>query len=304
MVYTITFSPSIDYLVYLRDEFRPGAMNRMQKDAFYYGGKGINVSQVLLGLGVDNTALGFTAGFTGREIEDGLNRLGCKTDFVHLSRGHSRINIKLKAGEESEINATSPDVNGEELNALYEKLSGLSEEDILVIAGAVPENLPDDLIAYCIEHLPSDKIRVVVDTSGDALFNILPYHPFLIKPNHIELSELFNEEFNPSDREGIAKAAGLLQQKGARNVLVSLASEGALLVTETGQMFAREAPHGIVKNSVGSGDSMVAGFIAGYLERSDYEDAFIMGLAAGSASAFIEGLASGDEIRQMYRLLR
>lgn len=304
MVYTITFSPSIDYLVYLRDEFRPGAMNRMIKDAIYYGGKGVNVSQVLLGLGVENTALGFVAGFTGREIEEGLNKIGCKTDFIHLRRGHSRINIKLKAGQESEINAIGPDVDGEALNKLYEKLSGLSKEDILVIAGAVPENFPEDLIAYCIEHLPSEEIRFIVDTSGTALFSILPYHPFLIKPNHIELSELFNEEFNPSDRDAIVKAAKILQQKGARNVLVSLASEGAFLVTETGQVFSREAPRGLVKNSVGSGDSMVAGFIAGFLEQSDYEDAFIMGLAAGSASAFVEGLASGDEIRQMYRLLR
>ncbi|MCR5791187.1 MAG: 1-phosphofructokinase [Lachnospiraceae bacterium] len=304
MIYTLTFSPSIDYLVYLRDEFKPGRMNRMKKDAIYYGGKGVNVSQVLNGLEVESTALGFVAGFTGREIEEGLQRLGCRTDFVHLKNGHSRINIKLKADEESEINAIGPMVDAEAIDALYEKIGKIRSEDMLVIAGAVPENMSENMPAYIIEHLQSQNTRFIVDTSGDALMNILPYHPFLIKPNHVELSELFNEEFNPSDRDAIVNAAKHLQQKGARNVLVSLAGEGAVLLTEDGHVYAKQAPHGIVRNSVGSGDSMVAGFIAGYMEKRDFEDAFVMGLAAGSASAFVEGLACGDEIRQLYRLIR
>ena len=304
MIYTLTFSPSIDYLVYLRNEFEAGRINKMVKDAIYYGGKGVNVSQVLLGLSADNTALGFVAGFTGREIEEGLKRMGCKTDFVHLQNGHSRINIKLKTNVESEINASSPFVDSDALEELYKKIEKVGEEDILVIAGNVPDNLPKKMLAFIIEHLRSDKTKVVIDTSSDSLLEILPYHPFLIKPNHIELSELFNETFNPSDTKGIVSAARQLQEKGARNVLISLGAEGAILYAENGNVYSRQAPRGSVVNSVGSGDSMVAGFIAGYLEKGDLEDAFVMGIAAGSASAFVEGLATGDEIRQLYRLIR
>ncbi len=304
MIYTLTFSPSIDYLVFLRDEFEPGKMNRMVKDGIYYGGKGVNVSQVLHGLSVENIALGFVAGFTGREIEDGLTRAGLTTDFVHLKRGHSRINIKLKTGKESEINAISPEIDSEAAEELYRRMENIKSGDILVIAGSMPDNLPRNMLPYIIEHLGDRDTRLVADICGDALSNILPYHPFLIKPNHIELSELFNEEFSEKDTERIITAARHLQDKGARNVLVSLGAEGALLLTEEGTVYKRPAPKGLVVNSVGSGDSMVAGFIAGYLERQDYEDAFVMGLAAGSASAFVEGLASGEEIRQLYRLIR
>ena len=304
MIYTLTFSPSIDYLVFLRNEFEAGRINRMVKDAIYYGGKGVNVSQVLWGLSVENTALGFVAGFTGKEIEAGLNRLGCKTDFVHLKNGHSRINIKLKTSLESEINAVGPTVDSQACEELYKKIEAIGEDDILVVAGAVPDNFPKNFLPYVIEHLQSLSTKFIIDTGGDALLEILPYHPFLIKPNHTELCAPFNEDYNPSDIKGLTGAAKHLQEKGARNVMISLGAEGAVLVTEDGQVYSRQAPGGNVVNSVGSGDSMVAGFIAGYLNREDYEDAFVMGIAAGSASAFLEGLASGDEIRQLYRLIR
>ncbi len=303
MIYTLTYSPSVDYLVYL-DELEPGKLNMMKRDAIFYGGKGVNVSQVLWGLGIENTALGFVAGFTGQEIETGLNRLGCRTDFVHLKEGHSRINIKVKAREESEINAVGPRVDDESLEKLYEKLGKIERDDMLVLAGRTPKGVPEDMFARLIEKLPYRETKVIVDTTGHMLLNMLPYHPFLIKPNHIEVSELFNEQFSPMDTDRLVWAANKLQEKGARNVMISLAAEGAMLVTEEGKVYIRKAPNGTAVNSVGAGDSMVAGFIAGYLEMHNYEDAFVMGLAAGSASTFQEGLAKGDEIKQLYRLIR
>ncbi|MCR5107480.1 MAG: 1-phosphofructokinase [Lachnospiraceae bacterium] len=304
MIYTLTFSPSIDYVVYLESGFVNGRINRMSHDDIFYGGKGVNVSQVLWELGVENTALGFVAGFTGREIEEGLNKKGVRTDFVHLKNGRSRINIKLKAGEESEINAKSPRIDASDINELFEKIDRITDKDVLVLAGAVPENIDRNMPAHIIERLSDKRTRVVVDTQGESLFNILPYRPFLIKPNHIELSELFNENFSTSDIGRIEDAARKLQSNGARNVLVSMEGEGALLVTEDGRVLRRQAPMGMVKNSVGAGDSMVAGFLTGYLENHDFEDAFVMGIAAGSATCFTEGLASGNEIRDLYRLIR
>ncbi|MCR4924592.1 MAG: 1-phosphofructokinase [Lachnospiraceae bacterium] len=304
MIYTLTFSPSIDYYVYLDTEFVKGRMNRMSSDEIYYGGKGVNVSQVLLGLGVDNTALGFVAGFTGREIEEGLRAKGLKTDFVHLRNGRSRINIKLKSDVESEINAKSPRIDASDMTALLEKIDNIGKDDILVIAGSLPDDLDRNLPMHIIERLSSRETKVIADTQGESLYKILSYRPFLVKPNHIELSELFNEEFSPNDRGRIEDAAKKLQMNGARNVLVSMGSEGALLVTEDRKVYSAEAPNGMVRNTVGSGDSMIAGFITGFMENNDFEDAFIMGIAAGSATAFSDGLATGDEIRDLYRLIR
>ena len=304
MIYTMTISPSIDYVVWLDHEFESGKLNLMRDNAFFYGGKGVNVSQVLLGLGVENTALGFVAGFTGDEIEQGLKRMGCLTDFVKLKEGNSRINIKVKASSESEINAQGPHIDDESLSQLFLKLRNIGAEDILVLAGRVPREMPENMFARFMEQLESEDTKVVVDTSGENLVNTLPYHPFLIKPNHDELGALFNEQFSPFDKDRIVEAAFLLQEKGARNVMVSLASEGAILVTESGQVINRPAPSGVVRNSVGAGDSMVAGFLAGYMQSRDYEDAFCMGLAAGSATAFMDGLASGNEIRELYRFIR
>ena len=304
MIYTLTISPSIDYVVSLDHEFETGKINITSREQFFYGGKGVNVSQVLLSLAVDNTALGFVAGFTGNEIEAGLSRMGIRTDFVKLRDGCSRINVKLKAATESEINAQGPHIDDVALMELYDKLKQLTAGDILVLAGRVPKNMPENMFATMIEQLSSEQVKIVVDTTGENLVNTLAYHPFLIKPNHIELGQLFNLEFSPFDKEGICEAAKHLQAMGARNVLVSLASEGAMLLTEDGKIYNRPAPDGVVRNSVGAGDSMVAGFLAGYLESGSYEDAFCMGLAAGSATAFMDGLAGAEEIRELYRFIR
>ncbi len=303
MIYTLTYNPSIDYLVTV-DDLQIGKLNRMRKDTYLYGGKGVNVSQVLKELGIDNTALGFVAGFTGREIEEGLRKLGINTDFVHLPEGHSRINIKFHGIEETEVNAPGPFVDAVSMRALRDKIAQIGSDDILVLAGASTANMENDTFASFISELPYRDTKVILDTNGEALINALCYHPFLIKPNLFELSELFHEEFVTSDTNGIANAAKRLQDKGARNVLISMGEDGAILVTEDGRIMSRPAPAGIVVNSVGSGDSMVAGFLAGYLENQNLEDALCLGVCAGSASAFNEGFAKGDEIMQLYRLAR
>ncbi len=303
MIYTLTYNPSIDYLVTV-DDLQIGKLNRMRKVTYLYGGKGVNVSQVLKELGIDNTALGFVAGFTGSEIEAGLQKMGISTDFVHLPEGHSRINIKFVGIEETEVNAPGPFVDAVSMRALRDRISQIGSEDILVLAGAANANMESDAFATFISELPYRDTKVILDTNGEALVNALCYHPFLIKPNINELSELFHEEFSPSDTNGIANAGRKLQDKGARNVLVSLGQDGAILVTEDDRVIQRSAPSGIVVNTVGSGDSMVAGFLAGYLENGNMEDALCLGVCAGSASAFNEGFARGDEIMQLYRLAR
>lgn len=303
MIYTLTYNPSIDYLVTV-DGLEVGKLNRMRRASYMYGGKGVNVSQVLKELGIDNTALGFVAGFTGREIEEGLQKMGIKTDFVHLPEGHSRINIKFHGIEETEVNAPGPFVDAVSMRALRDRIRQIGSDDIVVLAGAATANMENDTFATFISELPYRDTKVILDTTGEALVNALCYHPFLIKPNIDELSELFHEEYTASDIQSIVNAARRLQDKGARNVLTSMGEDGAVLITEDGAVYTRSAPAGIVVNSVGSGDSMVAGFLAGYLESNNMEDALCLGVCAGSASAFSEGFASGDEIMQMYRLCR
>ncbi len=303
MIYTLTYNPSIDYLVTV-DSLEIGKLNRMRKDTYMYGGKGVNVSQVLKELGIDNTAMGFVAGFTGREIEEGLQKLGISTNFVHLPEGHSRINIKFHGIEETEVNAPGPFVDAISMRALRDKIATIDKDDILILAGAATANMENDTFASFISDLPYRDTKVILDTNGEALVNALCYHPFLIKPNIEELSELFHEEFSATDIRAITDAAKRLQDKGARNVLTSMGEDGAVLVTEDGHVYTRPAPAGIVVNTVGSGDSMVAGFLAGYLENGNMEDALCLGVCAGSASAFNEGFARGDEIMQLYRLCR
>jgi len=303
MIYTLTYSPTIDYLCYL-DDLNVGRLNRMTRDTFFYGGKGVNVSQVLNNLGFKSVALGFVAGFTGKEIEDGLNRIGIATDFIHLPSGHSRINVKLRAREETEVNAAGPEVGAESLNELFERLSQIGPNDFLILGGRQSRGMSSDMYARVMMNLPYRDTKVVIDTEGEMLLNTLPYGPFLIKPNEKELENLFHKEFSASDPDAIVSAAKQLQKMGARNVLVSLGGDGAILVTEDGRILKRSAPSGVVINTVGAGDSMVAGFVAEYLRSGDYENAFVMGIAAGSESAFREGFATGDEIEQLYRLIR
>jgi 1-phosphofructokinase len=289
MIYTVTFNPALDYIVFL-DGFVPGDINRATRESIYYGGKGINVSNVLNTLGYKTTALGFIAGSTGKAIEEGLASIGINADFIHLPEGNSRINVKVKHGDETEINGQGPVITDEAIQELYEKLDTLTSEDILVLAGSIPNTLPDDIYEKIMARLEGKGIRIVVDATKDLLLNVLKYHPFLIKPNNHELGEMFGKVLKT--KEEIEYYAKELQKKGARNVLISMAGDGAILITEEGEAIQIGTPKGKVVNSVGAGDSMVAGFIAVYLKNGNYADALRSGTAAGSATAFSEGLAS------------
>ena len=300
MIYTVTFNPALDYIVNM-DNLKLGETNRSTSEMILSGGKGINVSIVLKNLGFDNVALGFVAGFTGEEIENGTRKLGITTDFIHLKEGLSRINVKLKASEETEVNGTGPIISEDELNALYGKLENLKKDDILVLAGSVPNTLPQDIYEKIMEMLQDKGIKIVVDATKDLLLNVLKYKPFLIKPNNHELSEIFGLEIKTE--EEIIDYAKKLQDKGARNVLISRASDGAILIAENGDIYKSPAPKGKVVNSVGAGDSMVAGFIAGYLKNNSYEEAFKTGVASGSASAFSKYLAKKEEILEILNTL-
>ena len=293
MVYTVTFNPSLDYVVNL-NEFEAGSVNRSIKEKIFPGGKGINVSIVLKNLGIDNTALGFAAGFTGEEIVKRINEFGCKTDFIKLEDGFSRINVKLKAEKESEINGCGPEISNEKLEELYEKLDSLSKGDILVLAGSIPGSLSDKIYMDILKRLENRKIKVVVDTTGKSLINVLKYKPFLIKPNNYEMSEIF--EKNIESEEDLIKYGKKLIELGAENVLISRAENGAKKNRKNGEVIVNKAPQGRAVNSVGAGDSMVAGFIAGFIEKEDFDYALKMGIAAGSASAFSEELATKDEV--------
>lgn len=296
MIYTVTFNPAIDYVVWV-EEFSLGQVNRSSREEIQFGGKGINVSVMLKHLGTESCALGFLAGFTGKAIEDDLHRMGIRTDFIHLSQGMTRINVKLKAKEETEINGQGPGISQADFQKLLEQVALLQPGDTLVLAGSIPQSLPDDVYERIIQSLAGKDIQVVVDATRDLLCHVLKYRPFLIKPNHIELGEIFDRTLHTD--EEIRECASLLQQRGARNVLVSMAGDGAILLDETGAFHKIAAPKGKVKNSVGAGDSMVAGFLAGYLQSRDYETALRTGAAAGSATAFSEGLAQRDEVQAL-----
>ena len=298
MIYTVTFNPAIDYVVRLDRELQVGDVNRARGEDCVLGGKGINVSGVLAQLGCESVALGFVAGETGAWLERGLAAQGLKTDFVHLDHGMTRINVKIKAGQETELNGAGPAIPASALHALEEKLDALTESDVLILAGSIPSSMADDAYQKIMEMLDGKGVRIVVDATRDLLMKVLPYHPFLIKPNNHELGEIFGVELKT--RESVVPYAKQLQEKGAQNVLVSMAGEGAVLVAASGEVFEAPAPKGKLINGVGAGDSMVAGFMAGYMEKEDYLHAFHMGIAAGSASAFSENLATREEIASVY----
>lgn len=297
MIYTVTFNPSLDYIVSVED-FRLGLTNRTDSEKMLPGGKGINVSIVLKNLGIESKALGFTAGFTGAEIERVLRETGVQTDFIRIEEGISRINVKLKSIDGTEINGSGPKIGEEKTKQLMQRLDMLGEGDILVLAGSIPSTMPDDIYKLIMKRLAGKGVTVVVDATRDLLVNVLEYHPFLIKPNNHELGEIFNVEL--VTRESVVPYARKLQEMGARNVLVSMAGEGAVLVAENGSVYSSPAPKGILVNGVGAGDSMVAGFLAGWLDDQSYEQAFYMGVAAGSASAFSENLATKEEVKHVY----
>lgn len=297
MIYTVTLNPSIDYIVRL-DELKTGITNRTTSEEYYIGGKGINVSCVLAELGIKSTALGFVAGFTGEAIEKGLKNPKITADFITLKSGISRINIKIKAGEETEINCQGPHIDEEELLNLFDKIDNIQNGDTLIIAGNIPNTLPDDVYERIIERLDGKDVRIVVDATKKLLVNSLKYKPFLIKPNRQELSEIFDTTVKTES--DVVKYAQELQKMGAKNVLISLGGDGALLVDEFGKVHKEGVIKGYkVLNTVGSGDSMVAGFVAGCIDKNDYAYALKLGSACGNATAFLNGLATKDKIDEL-----
>ncbi len=298
MIYTVTFNPSLDYIVSVED-FKLGLTNRTRSELMLPGGKGINVSTVLMNLGIESTALGFVAGFTGDEIVRRLKEMGVKNGFIRIPEGISRINLKLKSIDGTEINGMGPDISSENTQKLMEQLDGLSEGDVLFLSGSIPAAMPDDAYQKIMKRLDGRGVQIAVDATKDLLMNVLEYHPFLIKPNNHELGEIFGVQLKT--REDVVPYGRKLQEKGAVNVLVSMAGEGAVLIDAEGNVHSAPAPEGTLVNGVGAGDSMVAGFMAGWMEKQDYEYAFHMGVSAGSASAFSENLATKEEIEAVYR---
>lgn len=298
MIYTITMNPSLDYFVTV-EHLELGRTNRAASEHILTGGKGLNVSSMLKNLGIDSTALGFAAGFVGEEIIQRIEKQGIHNGLIWLEKGNSRINIKIKNLEGTEINGIGPHIPKKELDKLLECVQKMEQGDFLVLSGSIPAGVPNDIYAKIMCLASGKGVEVIVDATGRLLREALPYHPFLIKPNHHELGDLFGVEIK--ERSEILPYARKLQEEGARNVLVSMASKGALLLSEDGQVFEMDAPKGLLKNSVGAGDSMVAGFLAGWLERQDYEFAFKMGVCTGSASAFSEELATRQEVEDLLR---
>lgn len=296
MIYTVTLSPSIDYVVRM-SSMRFNVTNRTDSEEFYYGGKGINVSQVLGQLDLPSTALGFIAGFTGDAIAAGIGSSMVRTDFIRLNNGFSRINIKIKAGGETEVNGQGPDIPAEALEQLMKKLDAIQDGDILVLAGSIPKSMPDDVYERMLDRVAHKNIMIVVDATKQLLVNSLKNHPFLIKPNRLELSEIFHAEVE--NDQDVEKYARKLQEMGARNVIVSLGRKGAMLVDENGGVHKQGTLKQPVLNTVGAGDSMVAGFIAGYIKTGDYAYALKLGSACGNATSFLPGLATKEKIYEV-----
>ena len=294
MIYTVTFNPAIDYLMQVGD-INFGKTNRSITEEIHFGGKGINVSAVLSELRVETTALGFTAGFTGEALEKAVGEMGVKADFIRLKKGNTRINVKLKGADETEINAAGPHIEEDELNHLFEKLESIKSGDTLILAGSIPASLPKDIYEKIAEKLQNKGIRLVVDATGNLLLKVLKYKPFLIKPNRQELEEIIGKEIKTEDE--LISAANVLKEKGAENVLVSLGSEGAILLDSNGKIYKQSAFKVKAINTVGSGDSMIAGFLAGC--EKGYEYALKLGAAAGAATAALPALATKEKIEEI-----
>lgn len=301
MIYTVTMSPALDYVVDLPD-FKVSEVNRVKNEYIFYGGKGINVSVVLRELGFESQCLGFIAGFTGKELERGISE-ECKvaTNFISVDRGRTRINVKIHSQQETELNGLGPVVEKQDIEKLYQQLDLLQRDDVLVLSGSIPSTMSKSIYCDILEKLNNKGIHIVVDATGELLMSTLKYKPFLIKPNNHELAELFDVELNGLD--DIEKYARKLQSMGARNVLISMAKDGSLLIDEDGQKHQLGVCQGTVKNSVGAGDSMVAGFIAGYLSSMDYQDILKLATAAGGATAFSSGLATKEKIQELLKQL-
>lgn len=303
MIYTVTFNPSLDYTIRM-NTLKLGEINRTEEEVIFPGGKGINVSIVLKNLGTESTAMGFLAGFTGHEIERLLKEKGVKSDFIYLNHGDSRINVKIVPSahaKETAINARGPVIEAEKIQELYGRLDQLKAGDMLVLSGSIPSSMPSDIYMDIMKHLEGRGIDITVDATRQLLAKVLPLHPFLVKPNHHELAELFNVEIRTKD--DVEKYARRMQEMGARNVLVSMAGDGAVLVGESGKAYRLDAPKGKLVNSVGAGDSMVAGFLAGWAKHHNEEEAFRWGVCTGSASAFSTELAAEKEVLALLELI-
>ena len=297
MVYTVTLNPALDYVMKL-GKLRTDDINRTDGEEIYYGGKGINVSVILTQLDIPNTALGFLGGFTGKKLEEMLKSDGISCDFNHLKSGDTRINVKIKADKEIDLNACGPEITEDDMQSFLKKLDGIRDGDYLILAGSIPKTLPDDIYERMLEGVSDRKVNCVVDATGDLLKNVLKYKPFLIKPNHHELGDLFSVEIK--NDEDIVKYSKKLQEMGAKNVLVSMAKDGAMLTDESGNVHKIGNAKGKLVNSVGCGDSMVAGFTAGYINTADYSYALRLGSACGNATAFSEKLATREEIVRVF----
>lgn len=297
MVYTVTLNPALDYVMKLK-ALRTDDINRTDGEEIYYGGKGINVSVILTQLGIPNTALGFLGGFTGKKLEEMLKNDNVSCDFNHLKNGDTRINVKIKADKEIDLNACGPEITKEDMQSFLKKLDGIKSGDYLILAGSIPNTLPDDIYEQILERVGDRNINCVVDATGDLLKNVLKYKPFLIKPNHHELGDLFSVQIKSDD--DIVKYSKKLQEMGAKNVLVSMAKDGAMLTDENGCVHKIGNAKGKLINSVGCGDSMVAGFTAGYIKTADYSYALRLGSACGNATAFSEKLATREEIERVF----
>lgn len=300
MVYTVTFNPALDYVMNV-EKLSTDDINRTESEELYYGGKGINVSAILSRLNIPTVALGFTAGFTGKKLKEMMDDDGIKNDFTELNSGFTRINVKVKFGKELDINANGPEITADKIKELFLKLKKLNDGDYLVLAGSVPASLPDDLYSIILEELSGKNINIVVDTTGNQLLNVLKYKPFLIKPNHHELGEIFGQKMDTAEK--ITEYAKKLQEMGAVNVLVSRGGDGAVLVDGNGTVHPADAVKGTLVNSVGCGDSMVAGFIAGYISNKSYSEALKLSVASSAATAFSKELAKADEIYKIYKNL-
>lgn len=301
MIYTITFNPALDYLVHSKGLIY-GAVNRSEYEDIFYGGKGINVSCILSELGVKSVALGFIAGFTGDELERGVREKGIETDFIRLKKGITRINVKIKSAGETELNCVGPDIDKEAVDALFGQIDKMNSDDMIVLAGSIPKSLPDDIYAKILKKTKEKGIRSVVDASGKLLMNVLEYEPFLVKPNNFELGACFGKDLKT--KNDVILYAKKMRELGARNVLVSMAEQGAVLVDEEDKVHNVSVCKGLVKNSVGAGDSMLAGFIAGYFEKGDFDYALKLGTAAGGATAFSDDLASKEDIIKCFESLK
>ena len=298
MIYTITFNPALDYISQV-ENFKIGKINRTKTEKILPGGKGLNVSTVLKNLGMESTALGFIAGFTGKELKRNIEEKGIKTDFIKVEKGITRINVKISSNEETALNGNGPEITEEDINKLLKKIEKITKEDMVILAGNIPRCINNDIYEIICKTLEKNNVTFVVDATKELLMNVLKYKPFLIKPNKEELEETFKEKIET--KEEIIVHAKKLQLIGAQNVLISLGGEGAILLTTEGKEFYSKAPKGKVLNTVGAGDSMVAGFIAGYEKSGDFEQAFKMGIATGSASSFSMNLATAEEVANLLK---